>query len=201
MTTVLQQLNEEIGDIVESVWSSLAQVRSVNGRGAGAGTIWHKDGLILTNAHVVQKGPMEVVLRDGRKFPAELIAQDQKLDVAALSIDAHDLPTIPLGESKSLKAGEMVLATGHPWGVVGAVAAGIVIGTGEFWPDLQDSQREMIAVDLNLRPGNSGGPLTDSKGRLVGINTLMTGPEVGLAVPIHVVKRFLKETLGAQVAA
>ena len=201
MATLLQQLNEEISDVVESVWNSLAQVRSVKGRGAGAGTIWHKDGLVLTNAHVVQKGPMEVVLRDGRKFPAKVIAQDTDLDVAALSIDAHDLPTMPVGESKSLKAGQLVLATGHPWGVVGAVAAGVVIGIGEFWPDLPQSRREMIAVDLNLRPGNSGGPLTDARGRLVGINTLMTGPEVGMAVPVHVIKRFLKDELGSQAAA
>ena len=201
MATLLQQLNEEISDVVESVWNSLAQVRSVRGRGAGAGTIWHKDGLVLTNAHVVQKGPMEVVLRDGRKFPAKVIAQDTDLDVAALSIDAHDLPTMPVGESKSLKAGQLVLATGHPWGVVGAVAAGVVIGIGEFWPNLPQSRREMIAVDLNLRPGNSGGPLTDAEGRLIGINTLMTGPEVGLAVPVHVIKRFLKDALGSQMAA
>ncbi|MCH7801635.1 MAG: trypsin-like peptidase domain-containing protein [Chloroflexi bacterium] len=201
MATLLQQLNEEISDVVESVWNSLAQVRSVKGRGAGAGTIWHKDGLVLTNAHVVQKGPMEVVLRDGRKFPAKVIAQDTDLDVAALSIDAHDLPTMPVGESKSLKAGQLVLATGHPWGVVGAVAAGVVIGIGEFWPNLPQSRREMIAVDLNLRPGNSGGPLTDAEGRLIGINTLMTGPEVGLAVPVHVIKRFLKDALGSQMAA
>ncbi|MCH8007447.1 MAG: trypsin-like peptidase domain-containing protein, partial [Chloroflexi bacterium] len=176
MATLLQQLSEEISEEVESVWNSLAQVRNVNGRGAGAGTIWHKDGLILTNAHVVQKGPMEVVLRDGRTFPAQVIAQDEDLDVAALSIDAHDLPTIPLGESRSLKAGQMVLATGHPWGVIGAVAAGVVIGIGEFWPHMPQMRRDMIAVDLNLRPGNSGGPLTDARGRLVGINTLMTGP-------------------------
>ena len=201
MATLLQQLNEEISDVVESVWNSLAQVRSVKGRGAGAGTIWHKDGLVLTNAHVVQKGPMEVVLRDGRKFPAKVIAQDTDLDVAALSIDAHDLPTMPVGESKSLKAGQLVLATGHPWGVVGAVAAGVVIGIGEFWPNLPQARREMIAVDLNLRPGNSGGPLTDAEGRLIGINTLMTGPEVGLAVPVHVIKRFLKDALGSQMAA
>lgn len=201
MATLLQQLSEEISEEVESVWNSLAQVRNVNGRGAGAGTIWHKDGLILTNAHVVQKGPMEVVLRDGRTFPAQVIAQDEDLDVAALSIDAHDLPTIPLGESRSLKAGQMVLATGHPWGVIGAVAAGVVIGTGEFWPHMPQMRRDMIAVDLNLRPGNSGGPLVDSWGRLIGINTLMTGPEVGMAVPVHVIKRFLKDSLGSQVAA
>jgi S1-C subfamily serine protease len=156
---------------------------------------------VLTNAHVVQNGSMEVVLRDGRKFPASVISQDTTLDVAALSIDAHNLPTIPLGESKNLRAGQLVLATGHPWGVVGAVAAGVVIATGEFWPDKPQLRREMIAVGLNLRPGNSGGPLTDAEGRLVGINTLMTGPEVGMSVPVHVVKRFLKDNLGSQIAA
>jgi S1-C subfamily serine protease len=201
MATLLQQLNDEMNVEVESVWDSLTQVRSVNGGGVGAGTVWHKDGLVLTNAHVVQNGPMEVVLRDGRKFPASVISQDTTLDVAALSIDARDLPTIPLGESKNLRAGQFVIATGHPWGVIGAVAAGVVIATGEVWPDMPQMRREMIAVGLNLRPGNSGGPLTDADGRLVGINTLMTGPEVGMSVPVHVVKRFLKDNLGSQIAA
>ena len=197
MPTLLQRLNDRFSDVVESVWPSLVKLHVGGGRGAGAGagTIWHSDGLVMTNAHVVQRGPVEVVLVDGRRFPARLIAQDERLDVAALSIDASDLPTIPLGESTALRPGQLVMAAGHPWGVDGAVATGVVIGTGD-----EPDRRELVAVSLSLRPGNSGGPLTDARGRLVGINAMVTGPEVGLAVPVHVVKRFLKRALGTRAA-
>ena len=197
MPSLLQRLNDRFSDVVESVWPSLVKLHAGSGRrgGAGAGTIWHADGLVITNAHVVQRGSLEVVLADGRRFPARLIAHDEGLDVAALSIEASGLPTIPLGESTALRPGQLVMATGHPWGVKGAVATGVVIGTS----DSQD-HREMVTVSLNLRPGNSGGPLTDAQGRLVGINAMVTGPEVGLAVPVHVVKRFLKNALGTKAA-
>ena len=198
-TTLLQRLNDRFGDVVESVWPSLVKLKSVKGHGAGAGTIWHTDGLVITNAHVVQRGPFEVILRDGRRFPARLIAEDKELDVAALSIDASDLPTIPLGESAGLRPGQLVMAAGHPWGVEGAVATGVVIGTGDQVEEARE-RRELVAVSLNLRPGNSGGPLTDAGGRLVGINAMVSGPEVGLAVPVHVVKRFLKDALGTKAA-
>ena len=193
MPTLLQRLNDRFGDVAESVWPSLVKLNA--GGGGGAGTIWHPDGLVVTNAHVVQRGRVEVVVVDGRRFPARLIAQDERLDVAALSIDASGLPTIPLGESTALRPGQLVMAAGHPWGVEGAVATGVVIGTGGP-PD----RRELVAVSVSLRPGNSGGPLTDAQGRLVGINAMVTGPEVGLAVPVHVVKRFLKKALGTRAA-
>ncbi len=196
--TLLQRLNDGFSDLVESVWPSLVQVR-VGRSGAGGGTIWHPDGLVMTNAHVVQRGLVEVVLRDRRRFPARLIAQDERLDVAALSIDASGLPTIPLGESTALRPGQLVMAAGHPWGVEGAVAVGVVIGAGNGSDSSQD-HRDLVTVSLNLRPGNSGGPLVDARGRLVGVNAMVTGPEVGLAVPVHVVKRFLKSALGSRAA-
>jgi S1-C subfamily serine protease len=201
MPTLLQRLNDRFSAVVESVWPSLVKLHVGGGRGAGAGagTIWHSDGLVMTNAHVVQRGPVEVVLVDGRRFPARLIAQDEGLDVAALSIDASGLPTIPLGESTALRPGQLVMAAGHPWGVEGAVATGVVIGGGGQFGTTPD-RRELVAISLNLRPGNSGGPLTDAQGRLVGINAMVTGPEVGLAVPVHVVKRFLKNALGTRAA-
>jgi serine protease Do len=88
------------------------------------------------------------------------------------------------------------MALGHPWGVPGAATAGVVIGTGEDMPEMPLTGRDWIAVGLHLRPGHSGGPLVDSQGRLVGINTMMIGPEVGMAVPVHVVKAFLRRELG-----
>ena len=116
-------------------------------------------------------------------------------------MEASGLPTIAVGESRRLRPGQLVLAVGHPWGVPGAASVGVVIGVGTEWTEMPRSGRDWIAVSLNLRPGNSGGPLVDAEGRLVGITSAMTGPEVGLAVPVHVVKAFLHESLGSQAAA
>lgn len=195
MSDLLQQLNLEMSAVVEDVRRSLVQI--TNGRrGAGAGTIWHADGLIVTNAHVVGHRSLRVTLPDGRTVPARLLARDASRDLAALAVDATGLPTSELGQSKQLQPGQWVLALGHPWGVAGAVTAGVVIGVGPP-PEMPLPQRELIRVDLHLRPGHSGGPLVDVHGRLVGINTMMAGPEVGLAVPVHVVKTFLRQALGS----
>lgn len=186
-------LDAEMATAVDEVHTSLVQL--TNGRrGGGAGTIWHSDGLILTNAHVVRRRAPRVTLWDGRDFPSRLLALDEKRDLAALRIDAHNLPTIKPGDSRRLAAGTWVLAVGHPWGVVGAVSAGTIIAVGRplEWPNFPG---ELIQTSLWLRPGHSGGPLVDGNGRLLGINTMISGPQVGLAIPFHIVKAFLKENL------
>ena len=195
MVTALQELNSEIASELAQVRRSLVQVAS-GGRGAGAGIICHRNGLIITNAHVVGPDPLRVTLHDGTTLPAKLLDHDPGLDLAALTVDATDLPAIELGDSRNLKPGEWVLAMGHPWGVQGAATGGVVIGVGSGWPEIHRPQREWIMVSLPLRPGNSGGPLIDAQGRLVGINTMMSGPEVGMAVPVNTVKGFLRRTLG-----
>ena len=204
MPAVLEQLNLELGGVVDKVRRSLVQVH--NGRrGTGSGTIWHGDGLIVTNAHVVssrerRQGPrkeLRVTLPDGTTLPARLLAHDDSLDVAALLVQAQELTPVELGTSRDLQPGQWVLAVGYPWGVAGAATAGIVIGTGEDLPETPSPAREWIAVSLGLRPGHSGGPLVDVHGRLVGVNTMMAGPEVGMAVPVHVVKEFLRRELGS----
>ena len=208
MSAELEQLNLELGDVVDKVRQSLVQVH--NGRrGAGSGTIWHHDGLIVTNAHVVSgrghhhgpHGPrseLQVTLPDGTTIPARLLARDEGRDVAALLVQAKELTPIELGTSRDLQPGQWVLAVGYPWGVAGAATAGIVIGTGEDLPETPSPAREWIAVSLGLRPGHSGGPLVDVQGRLVGVNTMMTGPRVGMAVPVHLVKEFLRRELGSE---
>lgn len=196
MANIIEQLNRDMDRVIERVWQSLVQIR--NGVGAGAGTIWHPDGLIITNAHVLGAHGLSVILRDGRVLPARILAADRSQDVAALAVDASELPTITLGDSRRLKPGQWVTAVGHPWGVTGAATAGIVTGSGVALLEAPRLGREWIATDLHLRPGHSGGPLVDSEGRLVGINTIMAGPNVGLAVPAHVIVRFLQQTLGSR---
>ena len=200
MSTLLQQLNDGRERVVDEGRLSLVHIRS-GGHGAGAGTVWHPDGLILTNAHVAGRGRLEVRLSDGRSLPAWVLARSDTLDLAALAVEAEGLPVMAPGESRSLRPGQLVMALGHPWGVAGAAAAGVVIGVGSHLPGMGRSRREWVGVSLNLRPGNSGGPLIDAQGRLVGVNTVMTGPEVGLAVPVHVAKAFLVDSLGSRRAA
>lgn len=191
MNDVLRSLNSDLSDVIANVGESLVHL-SNGQRGNGAGTIWHKRGLILTNAHVVQRRAPQVTLRDGRRFRSRLLALDERLDLAALAIDAEELPTIELGDSRLLRPGEWVMALGHPWGVNGAASAGAVISVGRPL-EMSRYSGDLVQTSLWLRPGHSGGPLVDSSGRLVGINTMISGPQVGLAIPAHVVKGFLKQ--------
>jgi len=194
MAEVIRAFNTESARLVDKVHASLVRVES--GRwGAGAGTIWHPDGLILTNSHVARSRKLRITLPDGRRSAAHLLARSRDLDLAALSVDLSDLPAIELGDSAALHPGHWVMAFGHPWGVEGAATAGVVIGQGAELPETPNFGRDWLAVGLHYRPGHSGGPLVDSSGRLVGINTVMVGPDVGLAVPVHEVKRFLKRSL------
>lgn len=190
---LIQQLNGELSAAVDKVRRALVEVR--NGRGgAGAGVIWRSNGLIVTNAHVVRsRRHLQVKLPDSRELPAQVVAFDPQNDLAALSVDADGLPTIEPGESRTLRAGEWVLAVGHPWGVAGAVTAGVVVGVGAQLPEMPSNGKEWVAVSLHMRPGHSGGPLVNVDGRLVGINTMITGPDVGLAIPVHIVEAFLRQ--------
>ena len=195
MSTLVDQLNGALSDAMESVRDALVQVQ-VPGRGGGAGIVWRDDGLIVTNAHVVGRGPAEVVLRDGRLLEARLVARSRRLDLAVLSVDAPGLDAAPIGDSMALRAGELVFALGHPFGVAGAVTSGVVIGLEPDGPDARrrrDGEREWLVVHMRLRPGNSGGPVLDARGRVVGISTIMAGPDMGMAVPSHVVAAFLGE--------
>lgn len=193
MSSLIQQLNGELSAVVALAQRSLVKVG--NGRrGAGAGIIVRSDGLILTNAHVVAGDQIDVVLPSKQTLPAQVLAIDEELDLALLSVGAKNLPALALGDSRTLSAGELVLALGHPWGVTGAVSAGPVISVGRPL-EMGDRSNEYIQAGLVLRPGHSGGPMIDTQGRLVGVNTMITGPQVGLAVPVSVVKNFLDHAL------
>ena len=200
---LLARFDADTHAVVARTLDALVRVR--NGMGAGAGAVWHSDAdvahghsLILTNAHVVGRHPPQVDLPDGRSFAATVVAADAGLDLAALRIDVAGLREIPLGDSRALRPGQWVLALGHPWGIAGGLTAGVVIGHGAALPEMPLSEREWIALSLRLRPGHSGGPVVDAAGRLVGLNAVMVGPEVGLAIPVHVAVAFLKRALHEQ---
>lgn len=191
-TAILANLNSDMAGVVDQARQSLVQIR--NGRrGAGAGVVWSKNGIIITNAHVVQRRNPEVQLPDGRASSAKVVSLDSDLDLAALRFPEADLTPIEVRDSNDLMPGEWVFALGHPWGVAGAVTGGVVIGFGDQIPENPRPHQEWIAVNLPLRPGHSGGPLVDARGRLIGICAIMSGPSVGLAIPTHVIKQFLRE--------
>jgi serine protease Do len=197
MTNLLKLLNDEMADVAEKAGRSLVQVHAL-GRGNGSGVVAHADGLVLTNAHVVRGPKLMVVTRDRRELPARLLSYDTDLDLAALVVEGEGLQPMEFGESKKLQPGQLVMALGYPWGGPGAVTTGSVIGSGREWVNLPASRRDWVGVSLPLRPGNSGGPLIDMEGRLVGLNAVITGPDVAMAIPIHVVKSFLKKNVAVR---
>ncbi|MDB5754523.1 MAG: peptidase [Massilia sp.] len=165
--------------------------------GAGSGFIVSPDGVILTNAHVVRDAKeVTVKLQDRREYRARVLGSDPKTDVAVLKIDAKNLPVVPIGKSSDLKVGEWVLAIGSPFGLDSTVTAGVVSAKGR---SLDDSNVSFIQTDVAVNPGNSGGPLFNTRGEVVGINSQIysqTGGSQGLsfAIPIDVAYR-IKEQL------
>jgi serine protease Do len=170
-------------EVIEHSHESVVQVRSW-GRGTGAGVIWDEDGLVLTNHHVVSGGRrgarVRVVLHDGRTFDAETVKRDRDLDLALLRIKDGDLPAAPVGDSDALRVGELVYAIGHPWGRLGTVTAGIVSGLGVV--RRPGGRARYIQSDVALAPGNSGGPLLNARGEVVGINAMILG-RLALSIP------------------
>ena len=160
--------------------------------GAGSGFIVSPDGVILTNAHVVRDADeVTVKLQDRREYRAKVLGSDTKTDVAVLKIDAKNLPVVPLGNTRNLQVGEWVLAIGSPFGLESSVTAGVVSAKGRSLPG--DSVG-FIQTDVAVNPGNSGGPLFNTRGEVVGINSQIysqTGGYQGLsfAIPIDAAVR------------
>jgi serine protease Do len=187
-------LSQSLSDLVEKVRPSTVRIQS-KARGFGAGTIWHADGLIVTNAHVLGGDRASVILADGTEAVADVIAASRELDLAALMVDHSQLPAIELGSSKAMKPGSIVVAMGFPWGVSDGATMGVFIGMNQAWGPASNRGRDLIAASLHLRPGHSGGPMVNAAGQLVGINTMMNGPNVGVAIPVDDAKRWLKQSL------
>jgi serine protease Do len=166
-------------------------------RGQGSGFIISADGLVLTNAHVVE-GAKEVVVKltDRREFIAKVLGSDKKTDVAVLKIDAKALPVVQFGRPDALQAGEWVLAIGSPFGFENSVTAGVVSATGRSLPS--DAAVPFIQTDVAVNPGNSGGPLFNARGEVVGINAQIysrSGGYEGLsfAIPIDLALNVQKQ--------
>lgn len=166
-------------------------------RGVGSGFIISSNGLILTNAHVVDHAnTVTVQLTDKRKFKAKVLGMDKPTDVAVLKIDAHNLPTVNLGNPATAHVGDWVLAIGSPFGFTNSATAGIISAKSRSLPD--DGYVSFLQTDVPVNPGNSGGPLFNSQGQVIGINSQIytrTGGYEGLsfAIPITVAEKVEKQ--------
>jgi len=178
------------GEIAERLRRSTVQVGASDPRrGSGSGVVWNSDGLILTNAHVARASEMQVELWDGRRLEARVIDRDSRRDLASLRIAAPGLEAVTPGDSGALRAGELVIAVGNPLGFAGAVSTGVIHSIGPL-PGM--ARQRWIRADVQLAPGNSGGPLANAQGQVIGINTAIVNG-LGVAVPSNAVTAFLRQ--------
>lgn len=168
-------------------------------QGAGSGVIVTPDGYVVTNAHVVQNTQaVGVQLTDGRKLIGHTVGRDQASDLALIRIDTNKLPFAVLGDSQRLKVGQLVVAIGNPYGFQNTVSTGVVSALGRtLRADTGRMIDDVIQSDVALNPGNSGGPLADSHGRVMGINTamIMGAQGISLALPAKTVEWVIGELI------
>jgi serine protease Do len=195
-------LAEACAQVVQRVQDSLVVLHNGH-HGIGAGIVWAEGSkygssgsYILTNAHVVAHGrQIRAALAGGREVPASPAAEDAEIDLALLHIETDGLPVIEVADSRRLRVGQLVLAVGHPWGQRGVVTAGLVSSLSKAHTRGPRQIVEIIRSDAGLAPGNSGGPLVNADGAVVGINTMIVGGDQGIAIPSHLAKEFVEKAL------
>jgi serine protease Do len=171
-----------MGELGERIRKSTVVVRTQDGQGSGSGVIWDREGRIVTNAHVATTAFVEVEYWDQRRFRGQVLERDGLRDLALIQTLPSGAPALPIRETPALREGEPAVAVGNPLGFVGALSAGKVLGLRGDW----------LAAEIRLAPGNSGGPLADEEGRLIGINSMITAQGLALAVPTAAVVHFVR---------
>ena len=213
-TSLIVKVVERVGDAVVRINASrvvggrnsdpflqpFGQPRRRTERGTGSGFIFDANGLVLTNAHVVENADqVAVVLKDGQQFQGRVMGADPLTDVAVVKIEAQNLPTIQLGNSETLKAGQWAIAIGNPLGLDNTVTVGIISATGRSSAQIgaPDQRVNFIQTDAAINPGNSGGPLLNLQGEVIGVNTAIIGDAQGLgfAIPIAIARRISQQLI------
>lgn len=174
----------QVADLARHIRHSTVQLQA-GPHQLGAGIAWGED-LVLTNAHVAVADSLEVIRPDLQSRRGRLVARDSKRDLALLEVGRLDLEPVTLGGSKGLRPGMLVFAVGHPFGIVGALATGIVHAVGpvpsQWIPNVMAGRLPWLQLDMTVAPGNSGGPVLDVHGEVVGITTMIAFG-LALAVP------------------
>ena len=207
----LSDLNDQIVKAVEKLSGSVVSIDSVRLardyrfgvvplEGQASGVIIDSTGYIVTNNHVIDgAAKVQVTLKDGRTFVGEVVGTDPATDVALVRVDGVNLPAANLGDSESLKAGQIVLAIGNALGLPGgpSVSMGVIGALGRPLPGTDFVLEGFIQTDAAINPGNSGGPLADLSGNVIGINTAMIpfAQGVGFAIPTHTVNRVVEQII------
>ena len=181
-----------VSELVQQVLPSLVVVRG-HRYGAGAGIVWDANGLILTNNHVVGRRTPIVILQNDHEYESRLLARDPDVDLALLSIDATSLTPLKPA-SISPRVGEMVFAFGHPWGQRNTVTRGIVSALASAQNRRGDTL-PIVRSDVPLAPGNSGGPLVNASGEVIGINAMIIGGDQSVSISASVANDFVREAL------
>jgi serine protease Do len=184
-----QIMTNSFGEVAERLRRSTVRI-SDRARGAGSGVVLSSDGTVVTNAHVARGESLSVELWDGSIHRAELVSRDRSRDLALLRIAADSLAAAPLGDSSAVRPGELVIAIGNPLGFVGALTRGVVHAVA---PVRGLGRRSWVQASIRLAPGNSGGPLADAGGRVIGINTVVVAGGLGLAIPSNTVAQFYRK--------
>ena len=188
------ELGGAAAGLVDDLRHRVVEVGS--GHGFGAGTIWDPAGLIVTNHHVASTDLVRVRFADGPAADGRVLIRDVVNDLAVLQVDRRGLPAVDWRDPFTLRAGEIMVAVGHPHGLSGAVALGVLL-SANVQP--LEGGRALIRAGVGLAPGNSGGPLADASGRVVGINA-MVGGGLALAVPSHLADRLVRAVVGRRAA-
>jgi serine protease Do len=184
----LQESSQALTRLIEASKKSVVQIQSA-GRGGGTGVIWNNNRIVTNHHVVVGSRQIEARLIDGRVLPATLLASDPQVDLALLSVDDIGLAPIEKGDSRALRVGELAIAIGHPWGQPWVATAGVISSTEPF--ETPAGLLHCIRSDLRLAPGNSGGPMLNSRGQLVGINALIMGGDLSVAIASHVLEEWI----------
>jgi S1-C subfamily serine protease len=190
---------EKVGPAVVSIGVRQKDTRGNAGEGAASGVIIAPDGFVLTNNHVVENAAeVQVGLMNGDTFKAEIVGTDPATDLAVVRAGTNGLPIAELGDSDTLRVGQLVIAIGNPFGFQSTVSTGVISALGRAMRSQTGRLIEsVIQTDVPLNPGNSGGPLVDTRGRVIGVNTAVIRPAQGisLAIPVKTASWVISELL------